>query len=130
MGRTQDVAARVIREHGMAYPVAAELGQYDFPARFYGELFVPAGRYSALRVAIGQAAGANWWCVLFPPMCFLDWSSGVVLEPKPGSGGTQTVTVQRPALVDEEAIAKAPVKARFAVVDWAKKKLSAKRTPR
>lgn len=119
MDRIEAVANRVIREQGQQYPVHAEVGQFAFPARFYGELFVPAGQYSALRVAIGEAKGANWWCVLFPPMCFLDWTSGVVLEPKPGSGGTQTVTVPRNVVVEE----KVPVKARFAALEWAKKKL-------
>lgn len=122
MGRIEAVAARVIREQGQTYGATAELGQFDFPARFYGELFVPAGRYSALRVRIGEAQGANWWCVLFPPMCFLDWSTGVVLEPRPGSGGTETVTVPRNVVVEGEI----PVRARFAVVEWAKKKLESR----
>lgn len=127
MGRIEQVAADVISDNGQTYGVKAELGEYAFPARSYGELFVPAGQYSALRVTIGQAQGANWWCVLFPPMCFLDWTSGVVLEPKPGSGGTQTVTVPRNVIVEDVDPAKLPVKARFAVVDWAKQKLSRKK---
>lgn len=119
--RIEEVAAQVIAERGQSYGVQAEVGQYQFPARFYGELFVPAGSYSALKITIGQAQGANWWCVLFPPMCFLDWSSGVVLEPKPGSGGTETVKVPRNLIVEDVDPAKLPVKARFAIVDWAKK---------
>jgi len=125
LGRIEEVAARVIAEQGQTYGVSAEMGQFDFPARFYGELFVPAGRYSALRVTLGEAKGANWWCVLFPPMCFLDWTTGVVLEPKPGSGGTETVTVPRNLVVEGEM----PVKARFAVVEWAKKKLATRQAP-
>ncbi|HYF95805.1 MAG TPA: stage II sporulation protein R [Symbiobacteriaceae bacterium] len=123
MDRISEAAARVISKQGrQAYGVKTELGQFDFPARFYGELFVPAGRYTALRVALGEAQGANWWCVLFPPMCFLDWSTGVVLEPKPGSGGTQTVAVPRNLVVEERI----PVKARFALLDWAKQRLQRK----
>jgi stage II sporulation protein R len=119
-------AGRVIAANGQRYTVTAEVGQFDFPARSYGDYFVPAGKYTALKVLIGEAKGANWWCVLFPPMCFLDWSTGVVLEPKPGSNGTQTVTVPRkaaPALVDDEGGKPLPVKARFAVWEWAKAKL-------
>jgi stage II sporulation protein R len=127
LDRIETTAAKVIAEHGQTYGASAEVGQYAFPARSYGELFVPAGQYSALRVTLGQAQGANWWCVLFPPMCFLDWTSGVVLEPKPGSGGTQTVTVPRNVIIDDVDPAKLPVKARFAVVDWAKEKLSRKK---
>jgi stage II sporulation protein R len=119
-------AARVIAANGQRYTVTAEVGQFDFPARSYGDYFVPAGKYTALKVLIGEAKGANWWCVLFPPMCFLDWSTGVVLEPKPGSNGTQTVTVPRkaaPVLVDDEGGKPLPVKARFAVWEWAKARM-------
>lgn len=49
--------------------VTAETGVYDFPARRYGDSFVPAGRYRALRVVIGPGEGRNWWCVLYPSLC-------------------------------------------------------------
>ncbi|MDB4895997.1 MAG: stage sporulation protein, partial [Firmicutes bacterium] len=97
-----------------------------FPAKSYGAFFLPAGDYKALRVTIGSAEGANWWCVLFPPLCFADWTSGVVLEPKPGSGGAQTVAVPRrrvAALVDEEQVAQLPIRPRSAVLSWLKSKL-------
>ncbi|MDF2630675.1 MAG: stage sporulation protein [Symbiobacteriaceae bacterium] len=127
LDRIEATAAKVIADHGQTYGVHAEVGEYAFPARSYGELFVPAGQYSALRVTLGEAQGANWWCVLFPPMCFLDWTSGVVLEPKPGSGGTETVTVPKNVMVEDVDPAKLPVKARFAIIDWAKEKLKGKK---
>jgi len=112
-------AGRVIHAAGRTDAVRLELGRFPFPARAYGRFFLPAGQYRALRILIGEARGANWWCVLFPPMCFLDWTTGVVLEPKPGTGGSETVT----------APAQPQVRARMATVDWVRKKTSALRRP-
>lgn len=118
--RIEQVAAQVIAAAGKEYSIRAEMGRYSFPGKAYGLVYLPAGEYNALRLAIGEAEGANWWCILFPPMCFVDWSSGFVLEPKEGTGGAETVKVDRKelqALVDEEQLAKMPVKARFALLD-------------
>ncbi|NPV92644.1 MAG: stage II sporulation protein R [Firmicutes bacterium] len=70
-------AQETLKNEGFDYPVRAEMGHYDFPTRFYGDLCVPAGNYEAVRVVIGSGEGANWWCVLFPPLCFVGTTSGV-----------------------------------------------------
>ena len=57
---------------GCAGPVRAETGVFAFPDRLYGDLFLPAGEYRALRVVIGTGGGHNWWCVLYPSLCLLD----------------------------------------------------------
>ena len=44
----------------------------DFPTKEYGNIILPAGSYEALKIEIGDAKGKNWWCVLFPPLCFVD----------------------------------------------------------
>ena len=120
--RIEAVAAATVAAHGYSYPVKAELGLSEFPGKAYGDTYLPAGEYTALKVMIGEAAGANWWCVLFPPLCFEDWATGVVREPK--NYGATTVTVPRrqpaPALVDEERTRPVPVKARVAAWEWAK----------
>lgn len=74
----EDIAKSVISNNGYDYPVSVEIGQYDFPTKEYGDISLPAGFYDALRVKIGSASGHNWWCVMFPPLCFVDVSSGVV----------------------------------------------------
>lgn len=67
----QSAAERVLRENGMDYGVSLFIGEFDFPDRCYaGELY-PAGRYRALRVVLGEGAGENWWCVIFPPLCLI-----------------------------------------------------------
>ena len=60
------------RELGCEAGVRAEVGTFDFPDRVYGELFVPAGEYRALRVTVGAGEGHNWWCVLYPSLCVLN----------------------------------------------------------
>lgn len=74
------IADAVIREAGYVYPVQASVGFYDFPDKTYDGLTFPAGTYQALRVEIGQAQGQNWWCVLYPPLCFTEEGSAAVPE--------------------------------------------------
>lgn len=72
------VAEQAIYDNGYSYPVSVELGYFEFPTKTYGDISLPAGFYDALRVKIGEASGKNWWCVMFPPLCFVDVSSGIV----------------------------------------------------
>lgn len=76
----RNIAKQTILENGYNYDVEVEIGNFDFPTKSYGDISLPAGPYDALRVKIGQAEGANWWCVMFPPLCFVNISSGVVPE--------------------------------------------------
>ena len=63
-----------ISKNGYDYKVRVSLGKSDFPTKDYGEIVLPAGSYEALKIEIGKAEGQNWWCVLFPPLCFVDES--------------------------------------------------------
>jgi len=78
--RTQLTAAaeEVVAAAGLTYPVRLEYGRFDFPARAYGKLVLPQGEYEALKVVLGEGKGANWWCVLFPPLCFVDISGNAM----------------------------------------------------
>ena len=73
-----DIAKKVIEENGYDYDVNISIGNFEFPTKTYGDISFPAGNYDALRVEIGEAGGQNWWCVMFPPLCFVDVTSGVV----------------------------------------------------
>ena len=73
-----EIASNVIYDNGFNYNVDIEVGISDFPTKYYGDIALPAGSYDALRVKIGSAKGQNWWCVMFPPLCFVDVSSGIV----------------------------------------------------
>lgn len=75
-----NIAIETIRNNGFDYNVEIEIGNFNFPTKNYGDISLPAGYYDALRVKIGKAQGQNWWCVMFPPLCFVDISSGIVPE--------------------------------------------------
>ncbi|MEI3393737.1 MAG: stage II sporulation protein R [Clostridia bacterium] len=72
------IAEKVIKENGYNYTVNVQVGKADFPTKYYGDITLPAGTYDALKVQIGEAKGQNWWCVMFPPLCFVDVSTGIV----------------------------------------------------
>ena len=75
-----NIAKQTIEEQGYDYDIKINIGNFNFPTKNYGDISLPAGNYDALRVEIGPAQGQNWWCVMFPPLCFVDVSSGVVDE--------------------------------------------------
>lgn len=74
----QQIAEQVIFENGYNYSVNINITNCYFPTKSYGDISLPAGFYDALRVEIGEAQGQNWWCVMFPSLCFIDVSSGIV----------------------------------------------------
>lgn len=75
-----EIAKQTIIDNGYDYEVNIKIGIFDFPTKQYGDISFPAGSYDALRIEIGEAKGQNWWCVMFPPLCFVDMTSGVVPE--------------------------------------------------
>ena len=73
-----NICNQVISENGYNYEVTAELSEAYFPTKTYGQYTFPPGNYEAYQIKIGKAEGQNWWCVLFPPLCFIDISHGIV----------------------------------------------------
>jgi stage II sporulation protein R len=82
----ENTGRSVVKAWGKDYTVHTEYGHFSFPTKSYGSLVLPAGTYEALRVVIGAGQGSNWWCVLFPPLCFIDieHSTAVQVDGKPG----------------------------------------------
>ncbi|KAA9027839.1 stage II sporulation protein R [Niallia endozanthoxylica] len=76
----QKIAEQVMEEENMNQSVKVEFGVVDFPTKLYGQFLYPAGQYEAILITLGEGTGANWWCVLFPPLCFLDFSNGVAVS--------------------------------------------------
>ena len=76
----KQIALNTIHENGYDYDVNISIGNFAFPTKIYGDISLPEGYYDALRIEIGEATGENWWCVMFPPLCFVDVSSGIVPE--------------------------------------------------
>jgi stage II sporulation protein R len=101
----QEIARQVVQNQGFAYPVRVELGQHLFPTKTYGELALPAGNYQALRVLIGKAEGQNWWCVLFPPLCFVDVTNSLAVSEQTKQINYEISKQQAPEI-------------RFKMLDW------------
>ncbi|MCB2341888.1 stage II sporulation protein R [Clostridium estertheticum] len=72
------IAERIIKENGFKYSVATSLSEEYFPVKTYGNITLPQGKYEAYRIIIGTGKGKNWWCVMFPPLCFVDITKGNV----------------------------------------------------
>lgn len=75
-----DIANRTIKDNGFSYTASVELGNFEFPTKTYADISFPSGYYDALKVKLGNSSGQNWWCVLYPSLCFIDVTSGIVPE--------------------------------------------------
>ncbi len=73
-----NIANKTIKESGFSYNANVEIGNFNFPTKTYADISFPSGYYDALKVKIGKAEGQNWWCVLYPALCFVDVTSGFV----------------------------------------------------
>jgi len=120
MGEIETIARETIEENGKPYGVKAAFIKTDFPTKTYGNLTLPAGTYQALNIIIGEGKGKNWWCVMFPPLCFIDVAHGVMPE--------KTMKELKKSLTDEEyslllssrTKEELPVKLRFRILEFAK----------
>ncbi|MGV3488728.1 MAG: stage II sporulation protein R [Tuberibacillus sp.] len=81
LGDIRETVASELKKMGLHEAFTVKLGKADFPTKMYGGYVYPAGKYEALVVTLGQGQGANWWCVLFPPLCFLDFDNGDAVKP-------------------------------------------------
>lgn len=116
----ESIAKEVVQGDNKTYGAKAVLGSFDFPTKLYGNLTLPAGSYQALKVVLGKGEGQNWWCVMFPPLCFIDIAHGVVPE--------KTMNELKETLSEEEyrllTAAKTneevPIKLKFKIVEIAR----------
>lgn len=75
-----NIAQDVIKKNGYDYKTKIQLSHENFPEKSYGNIILPQGNYEAFRIIIGSGEGRNWWCVMFPPLCFIDVTKGKVEE--------------------------------------------------
>lgn len=106
-------AEAAIRQNGYHYPVRVTFEDCYFPLKVYGDCSFPPGIYNALRVQIGAAEGKNWWCVMFPPLCFVDETYGIVDE----NSDKQLQHVLTQEEYDTIKAQKKPVKIKFKLWD-------------
>lgn len=69
MDKLKEIAEECIKNEGFNNPVTVEIGEESYPTREYEDFSLPAGKYTSLRIIIGNGEGQNWWCVLYPPLC-------------------------------------------------------------
>ncbi|MGN0399182.1 MAG: stage II sporulation protein R [Blautia sp.] len=82
LSKIRKIAEGVVFREGYDYPVTARVGKSYFPDKTYGDCTFPAGKYEALILTIGSGKGKNWWCVLYPGLCFMNDTYGIVTEEK------------------------------------------------
>ena len=75
-----DIADATIKNEGYNYKATAYMTNEFFPTKVYGDVTIPCGNYDAFRIDIGSSGGQNWWCVLFPPLCFVEGSYGIATD--------------------------------------------------
>ncbi len=110
-----DVAKQVIANWGKDYDVQVELTHEDFPTKSYGDIIFPKGNYEACRILIGEGEGQNWWCVMYPPLCYVDVVSGVV--PLEGKEALQEeLTPEQYEIIAFQA--DKPFEIRFKLMEW------------
>lgn len=110
MEHSEDIrqkALQVIEENHCDYDVSVYFEESYFPMKTYGDITLPPGKYEAFRVDIGGGQGKNWWCVLYPPLCFVDATHGSL----PEASKAQLKNVLEPE--EYNAITKQEVKFRF-----------------
>ncbi len=90
-------ADKVLAAHDMDYSAHVELTRTQFPTKVYGSWVLPAGTYQALLVVLGRGQGHNWWCVLFPSLCFIDMSNAVAIPARDAVKASTSVAPAAPA---------------------------------
>ena len=118
LGRIEEIADSKIAEHGKRYTVKTMLGSFAFPTKAYGDITLPAGNYQALRIVIGKGEGANWWCVLFPPLCFVDATHGTVPDSVKQELRATLTEDEYSIIVSADKDEDIPIKIRFKVVEF------------
>ncbi|WP_087973641.1 stage II sporulation protein R [Oceanobacillus rekensis] len=91
----QAIVGQTIEEEGKNNDFKVEYGEnVSFPTKLYGDFLYPAGEYEAILITIGEGQGANWWCVLFPPLCFLDFFNGTSVAEAESDEETEIAEVE------------------------------------
>lgn len=94
MPHFEKIVQQTINRYGYNHSFHVDFGMVPFPTKLYGTQVYPAGDYEALRITIGSGEGENWWCVLFPPLCFIDMSNGDAVNRENASFSSSVASTQ------------------------------------
>lgn len=111
------IAENVVRKSGYNYGVKTELSRAYFPIKTYGTITLPEGKYDAYRILIGSAKGHNWWCVMFPPLCFTDITKGNVEVEKTQNEMKKVLTKDEYDMVDNSKTNNNRIVVKFKILD-------------
>lgn len=118
------ISRKIIKDNGYCYNVVSSLETDNFPVKSYGDLTLPQGSYEAYRVIIGSGQGKNWWCVMFPPLCFVDLSKGQVSQTESDKRIKKVLTEDEYKLIDSSSKDKpkeVKIQYKFKIVEFIKK---------
>lgn len=112
------IVGRVLEEQGSSQDYNVNYGEdVKFPTKVYGSYVYPAGEYEAILITLGEGKGSNWWCVLFPPLCFLDFSNGTSVAEE-GEVEEQEKDAEPAEEKSEEEADGEEVEYKFFFMDW------------
>lgn len=124
LDRIEEKAKEIIEENGYDYEVNAKITFTHFPTKQYGDVVLPAGEYEALKVEIGEAKGQNWWCVMFPPLCFVDASVKEVPQEEKNKLKSVLTDTEYDIVTKAKSEKDIPVKVKFKIVEMWQNKFS------
>jgi len=110
----QTLAEEIITREGFGYQVYAQIANVFFPTRAYGSMTFPPGEYEAVQLVIGSGSGSNWWCLMFPPLCFVDMTA----TEEGRQQLADTVTEEGFRLLTHMEAEDPSLTVRFRVVEW------------
>ena len=117
LGELETVANAVIAKEGFSDLARVSFGKYPFPTKQYENVILPAGFYDAVKVEIGRAEGENWWCVMFPPLCFVDDSKGEMEEEYMDVLKDELSSEEMDIILASDTEAEIPVEIKFKIVE-------------
>ena len=111
--KIEEEAQKIVKKYGYTYSVTAAFGNFDFPAKAYENAQFPKGKYDALKIVIGKGEGQNWWCVLYPQLCF-DYSQKGVLSKESETKLKNVLTYDEYNMITS----KSDFNLKFKIVEW------------
>lgn len=117
IGELETVANDVIKSNGFSESAKVSIGKFPFATKRYGNMVLPAGFYDALKIEIGEAKGQNWWCVMFPPLCFVDDAKGEIKEEYVGILDKELTEEEMDIILTSESGEELPVEIKFRIVE-------------
>lgn len=114
--QVEAIALAMVKKYHAPYSATTTFGLAQFPTKLYGDKVYPAGVYKALRITLGKGAGQNWWCVLFPPLCFVALSDGDAVAATAAFPDYPPLAIRY--IKNPDGHGRIPVALRLAVVDY------------